>query len=128
MDAQTSASETSALASLVQAVAPLEFSRRATAPTAEARPEVLAENRFLAARDGMGARLIDAVAEERVRARAARQAARRARPHAVDLGCESSLDALATLADQRAPVALRVAREAGRLPGMVELLSDAFVC
>jgi carboxylate-amine ligase len=129
MDAQITAGETAALAALTQAIAHLELEEGYhTDPQAD-RPEVLAENRFLAARDGMDARLIDAVAERRVPAREllARLLAA-ARPHAADLGCESALDALVMLGEEPGAVRqLRVAQEAGDLPGLVRLLSDAFV-
>jgi carboxylate-amine ligase len=129
MDAQTRTSETSALASLVQAIAHLELEEGYHTDSQEARPEVLAENRFLAARDGMDARLIDPVAEQRVPARELLGKLLDAtRPHADALGCESSLEALATLAEQSgAAWQLRLARRAEQLPDMVKLLSDAFV-
>jgi glutamate---cysteine ligase / carboxylate-amine ligase len=129
MDAQTRTSETSALASLVQAIAHLELEEGYHTDSQEARPEVLAENRFLAARDGMDARLIDPVAEQRVPARELLGKLLDAtRPHADALGCESSLEALATLADQSgAAWQLRLARRAEQLPEMVKLLSNAFV-
>lgn len=65
-DAQTTVGEVAALAALIQSLVRLE----ATAPLADEvlldAPEVLAENRFLASRDGVSARLIDPVEEARV--------------------------------------------------------------
>jgi carboxylate-amine ligase len=55
MDAQTRVSDAAALAALVQCV----VRRHAEADADAAGEETLAENRFLAARDGMRARLID---------------------------------------------------------------------
>jgi len=56
MDAQSRASDTAALAAIIQC----RVRQHATArPSGAAGTEVLAENRFLAARDGMRARLID---------------------------------------------------------------------
>jgi carboxylate-amine ligase len=129
MDAQITPSETAALAALVQTVAHLELEEGYHIDPQADRPEVLAENRFIAARDGMGARLIDAVAEERVPARELlARLLEAARPHAVDLGCENLLDALVMLGEEPgAKRQRRVAREPGGLPGLVELLSDAFV-
>jgi carboxylate-amine ligase len=129
MDAQITSSETAALAALVQTIARLELEEGYHIDAQADRPEVLAENRFIAARDGMGARLIDAVAEERVPARLLlERLLDAARPHAVDLGCANVLDALVMLGEEPgAKRQRRVAKEPGRLPGLVELLSDAFV-
>jgi carboxylate-amine ligase len=59
MDAQTTVGETGALASLVQALARLELERGFASEGMIAAPEALDENRFLAARDGVDARLVD---------------------------------------------------------------------
>jgi glutamate---cysteine ligase / carboxylate-amine ligase len=56
MDAQTTVADTGALVSLVRSLARLELEGD---PVSTPSPEVLAENRFLAARDGLDARLID---------------------------------------------------------------------
>jgi carboxylate-amine ligase len=129
MDAQTSASETAALAALTQSIAHLELEEGYHTEAHATGPELLAENRFIAARDGMDARLIDPVAEERVPAR--ELLARLllvTRPHAAVLGCESALDALAALAGEPgAARQLRLASELERLPRLVEALSDAFL-
>jgi carboxylate-amine ligase len=69
MDAQTSIAETAALVALVRSLARLELERE-DEPAEHAGPEVLAENRFLAARDGLEARLIDPAAGRLVPARA----------------------------------------------------------
>ncbi|HWF75070.1 MAG TPA: YbdK family carboxylate-amine ligase [Solirubrobacteraceae bacterium] len=128
MDAQITASETAALAALVQSVARLELEEGYHVDPQTDRPEVLAENRFIAARDGMGARLIDVVAEERVPARRLlERLLEAARPHAEDLGCAQILDAVVMLSEEPGVKRQRrVAREPGRLPGLVELLADAF--
>lgn len=59
MDAQTSVADSAGLIALVQALARMVLEDEP--PTREVGPEVLAENRFLAARDGLHARLIDPV-------------------------------------------------------------------
>jgi carboxylate-amine ligase len=68
MDAQTCVADAAALIALVHSLAQLELEGEAVGPTAG--PEVLAENRFLAARDGLNARLIDPLKRELVPARA----------------------------------------------------------
>jgi carboxylate-amine ligase len=93
MDAQTSLRDVAALVAFVPAVARLEAVERYAPEALLDATEVLDENRFLAARDGVDARLIDPVAGERVPVRAlvARLVAA-ARPHAAELGGERTLD------------------------------------
>jgi carboxylate-amine ligase len=129
MDAQITTAETAALAALVQSIAHLELEEGYHSDPRWDHPELLAENRFIAARDGMSARLIDPVAEERIPAQRWLTALlEEARPHAADLGCEHALEALVVLGEEPgAKRQRRVAREVGSLPGLVELLSDAFL-
>jgi glutamate---cysteine ligase / carboxylate-amine ligase len=98
MDAQTTVEDVAALAALVQSLARLEFER----PSAEEEftpVEVIEENRFLAARDGMEALLIDADSGDRIPAIAQLELTLGAcRPHAELLGCERELAALRPLA------------------------------
>jgi carboxylate-amine ligase len=62
-------------------------------------PEVLAENRFLAARDGIHAELIEPERGTRRRAHELAEAAvAHCRAHAQDLGCVDELEAVAELA------------------------------
>ena len=63
MDAQSRLAETATLVALVQSIARLELEEGYVSEHACASEEVLAENRFLAARDGVDARLIDPAAE-----------------------------------------------------------------
>jgi carboxylate-amine ligase len=60
MDAQTTVADSAALTALVQCLVRLEATEGSGADPAIDLPEVLAENRFLAARDGVDASLIDA--------------------------------------------------------------------
>ena len=92
-------------------------------------PEVLAENRFLAARDGAVAALIDPVRETRVPvATLLEELMEAARPHAVRLGCESQLSRIHELVESPAAARqLDLARTPKRLPGLVEQLAAAFV-
>ena len=64
MDAQTRVADTAALVALVQCLVQAGGARRLTRATrSSTRPEVLEENRFIAARDGMEASLIDPARE-----------------------------------------------------------------
>ena len=65
MDAQTTICDTAALAALVQSIARLEV-EQGYLPPVSSTPEALDENRFLAARDGVAAELIDVDAERRI--------------------------------------------------------------
>jgi glutamate---cysteine ligase / carboxylate-amine ligase len=126
MDAQVDVARTAALCALVQAVARLEREEGFAAPALVGADELLAENRFLASRDGEDAELLDpergcAVPVRDVLARALRAAA----PHAEALGCAAELEALSAPSGctrQRA-----VAARGAGLEAVVEDLSGAFV-
>ena len=128
MDAQTTVAATAALVALVQSLARLEQEEGYASDPLLGAPEVLAENRFIAARDGAGAYLIDPVREERVPVRQLLDELLVAvRPHAEDLGCADELEHLNGL--QRRPPAqkqLEIARMPGKLPGLVKYLASAF--
>ena len=97
MDAQSTVREVAPLVALVQSLARLELEGD-TSPAAPGA-EVLAENRFLAARDGMEARLIDPAARSLVPVRETLEALlAECRPHAVALGCAQALDGVRCLA------------------------------
>ena len=129
MDAQTSVAETAALAALIQCVARLEVERGYVSLRALEVPEALDENRFLAARDGMGAELIDVELERRVPAReVALRLVDACAPHARVLGCEAELDHVVHMAEQTgADRQLDLARGPERLAGLVEALADSYV-
>ncbi|MDW5594813.1 YbdK family carboxylate-amine ligase [Conexibacter stalactiti] len=128
MDAQTRVEDTAALVALVQSVARLELEEGFVARQLVRSPEVLAENRFLALRDGMDADLIDPVAERLVPAR--EQLERlldAARPHAEELGCRDELDEAARLAAEPGAARQRALAERARnLPEVVRGLAEAF--
>jgi glutamate---cysteine ligase / carboxylate-amine ligase len=128
MDAQTTVAETAALAALVQAIARLELEERPP-PWRESWPEVLEENRFIAARDGLEAELIDPVRERRVPALTMLEELRAAaRPHAEDLGCLDALEHTAELARENgAARQRRLAGDGADLGPLVRALADAFV-
>jgi carboxylate-amine ligase len=127
MDAQITLGATAALAALVQCLVALEL-REGYADERQAFPEVLVENRFLAARDGVHAALIDPVAEaRRPVSEIVGDLLERCAPHAVDLGCSDELASVQDLL--RSPGAghqLRLARRSERLPGLVADLAREF--
>jgi glutamate---cysteine ligase / carboxylate-amine ligase len=99
MDGQTSVSDVAALAALVQSLARLELERPHADDDEPAAGEVIDENRFLAARDGMRALFIDLDSGRRVLATAQLERVLDAcRSHARRLGCDSELAALPRLA------------------------------
>ena len=128
MDAQTRLRDAAGLAALAQCLVRLEAEQGFAGDLAVAAQEVIAENRFLAARDGVDARLIDPELETRVRVGdLLGDLLAACRPHAQDLGCEEQLDSVAELVDD--PPARRqieTARGAASLGGLVEWLSDRF--
>jgi carboxylate-amine ligase len=129
MDAQTDLRATAALVALVQSVGRLEVEEGYASESLVAAEELLAENRFLAARDGIEADLLDPAAELRRPARAQLRAVLdAARSHADALGCRAELEGVARLALE--PPFLRqldVAERRGRLPGLMAELAAAFV-
>lgn len=107
MDVQSTVDASSALVALVQSVARLEAEEGFASDALRASPEVLAENRFLAARDGAEADLIDPVRERRIPVSTLLdELLRAAAPHARALGCEDELWAARELVD-RPPAALQ---------------------
>ena len=92
MDAQSTLAGSAALIALVLSLARLELEGDPMPVGAEVGPEVLAENRLLAARDGMNARLIDHTGRELVPVRRLiDDLVERCGPHAASLGCFGEL-------------------------------------
>jgi carboxylate-amine ligase len=122
MDAQTRVEDTAAIAALVQCLVRLE------APEVDEPPEVLSENRFVAARDGMSAELMSPPAwGRRPIQRVLAEVIEACEPVAVALDCVAELGHVATLA--ASPGAARQRELAGRmgsLEGLVAALSDDF--
>ncbi|MEA2410313.1 MAG: glutamate---cysteine ligase / carboxylate-amine ligase [Thermoleophilaceae bacterium] len=129
MDAQTTVAETASLAALVQCIARLEVERGYVSARALEVPEALDENRFLAARDGMDAELIDVELERRVPAREmALRLVDACAPHARALGCERELNGVVAMAERTgADRQLDNARGPARLRGLVEGLANQYV-
>jgi glutamate---cysteine ligase / carboxylate-amine ligase len=128
MDAQSTVADSAALTALVQCLVRLEATEGSGVDPRIDLPEVLDENRFLAARDGAEASLIDA-----------RHGCRTPVPdvldavlepcmaHAEDLGCVEQLQWTRNLAATPRPVRqLDLARGPDKLPGLVEALSALF--
>jgi carboxylate-amine ligase len=127
MDAQTTPADTAALVGLVQTIAHLELEQGFHSPKLIQADEIIKENRFLAARDGMRARFLDPVAERRVPARELLSDVLGAcREHAQDLGTGAALDHVATIsAEPGAERQRRLAQQRG-LDGMTRVLSRLF--
>ncbi|MGI8461694.1 MAG: carboxylate-amine ligase [Solirubrobacterales bacterium] len=127
-DAQTQVAETAALCALVQCIARLEIEDGFADQTLVDSWEVLCENRFLAARDGIDAELIDPRSEQRVPVR--RQLAELLEaciPHALALGCGAELERVRGFAERTgAERQIELARRPERLPGLVATLADDF--
>ena len=128
MDAQTTVEDSVGLVALVQSLVHMEATAQDSPDVSPGSAELLAENRFLAARDGMEAQFLDAALEgplsaHDVLARTLDACA----PDAEDLGCREELERARELSVR--PVAERQrerAREAGGLGGLVEALAASF--
>ena len=127
-DGQSELWETAAICALIQCTARLEVTEGYVSEKLVSAQEVLDENRFLAARDGMKAELIDPSAKRRVPAREVlAELLDACRSHATELGCARELDDVGSLAERTgADRQLEHARGPGRLPGLVSTLADQF--
>jgi glutamate---cysteine ligase / carboxylate-amine ligase len=106
MDAQSRIAETATLVALVQSIARLELEEGYASEDIVFAEEVLAENRFLAARDGVDARLIDPTTESlRPLNDQLTELLEAVHDHAVALGCLEQLEHVPALAT--APGAFR---------------------
>jgi carboxylate-amine ligase len=128
MDAQTTVADSAALAALVQCLVRLEATEGSGADPAIDLPEVLAENRFLAARDGAEASLIDARQGRRAPvSEVLASVLAMCAEHAEDLGCSEELKWTRNLAAAPRPVRqMDLARGPAKLPGLVEALAALF--
>jgi carboxylate-amine ligase len=98
MDAQPRLSSTAALTALVQAVARLELEQGYASQKLVTAQEVLAENRFIAARDATAAELIDPTRAKLVPvSQVLDDLLAAARPHAAVLDAADELDELPML-------------------------------
>jgi len=124
LDAATRVDDAAALAALVQCLVRRNAeSRPARAP----EPEVLAENRFLAARDGMRAQLVDGFGARTRPVRDQLDAIlETCRPYAAALGCAGELAGVAALATDPGDVRQRRLAAVHGLERLPTLLGDAF--
>jgi carboxylate-amine ligase len=127
MDAQTRVADTAAIAAFVQCL--VRLAAESVGDGWDEPIEVLSENRFIAARDGMEGSLIDPPSWGRRPVREVLAAlADACAPHAQALGCTAELAHVATLAATPGAARQRaLADRAGTLEGLVHALSDEFI-
>ncbi len=127
MDAQSTLREAAPLVALIQSLARLELESD-VAPLVPS-PEVLDENRFLAARDGMGAELIDPTSGRLTPVRDMLEVVLGdCRNHARELGCADALDQVRRLAHANGADRQRAFAAGGaRLEGLVARLASLFL-
>ena len=128
MDAQTRIRDTAALVALVQCLVRIEALHGMAEPELTHAPEVLDENRFLAARDGIHAQLLDPHRDRCVPASGRLATLVDACwPHARALGCARELGLLAHLAGDPGAVRQRaIASERSGLNGLLHCLQAEF--
>jgi glutamate---cysteine ligase / carboxylate-amine ligase len=128
MDAQSRLVETATLVALVQAIARLELEDGYVSEHVSSFEEVLAENRFLAARDGVDARLIDPTAESlRPIKDILAELLDSARPHAAAVGCLDELERTTALVASPGAARQRACASGdNRLLRLVPSLADVF--
>jgi carboxylate-amine ligase len=123
MDVATEVEHTAALVALVQCLVRLELEQGWASDALIGAPEALAENRFLAARDGVHAALIEPEhGTRRPVGELTDAAVAQCRAHAQDLGCTNELEAVTELA--RHGAADRQREIAGR-HGLTEVVRAA---
>lgn len=127
-DAQTTIGATAGVAALIQALVRLESTEGYVSTELVEAQEVLEENRFIAARDGMDAELVHVRSASLVPVRRQlEELLTVCEPHADDLGTRAELDELRALMDSPGAARQRATvREAG-LVGLVASLASAFV-
>ena len=127
MDAQTTATDARALAALVQTIAHLELEEGYQPSRLIHADEVIHENRFLAARDGMSAQFIDPVADRRVSAlESLDHLLLAAGSHAEQLGCEDALQHVVEMAHHTGASRQRRIAKAEGMAGVASALAELF--
>ena len=126
MDAQTRSEDNAALVALTRCLVRLEqMESKLTTRDIDAQ-EIISENRFLAARDGVDAELIDAELADRVSVpKIVETMMPHLMPHAEDLDCVNELELCTDLARVNGAVRQRrISREVPSLAQMVGILAD----
>lgn len=127
MDAQTSLAETAALVALARCLVVAEATDRVAAERLIRSPEVLDENRFLAARDGMAAEFVDPRTPTRVPARVlAEEMIESMRLYATRLGCWDELRSLRSMIERPPADRQRATADRHGVEAIVPALSEAF--
>jgi carboxylate-amine ligase len=127
-DAQTTMAGTAGIAALIQALVRMEATEGYVSPELVGAQEVIEENRFIAARDGMEAHLVDVTTATQVPVRHQLDELLTAcQPHADDLGSRAELDRLHALMEAPGAARQRAAVREGGLRGLVASLASAFV-
>jgi carboxylate-amine ligase len=127
MDAQTTLEDVAAVAALVQTLALLELERPEGSGEGPPANELVDENRFLAARDGMQALLIDGATGGRIAAVDQLDGLLAAcGPHAELLGCERELEGVRRLGAANGAARQVAQAHAGDLRGVVGGLAHAY--
>ncbi len=128
MDAQSESWATHALIALVQSIAHLELEEGYHVSPLVGSAEIIAENRFAAARGGAQAYLIDPLHETQVPvARALEDLLAAAEPHARALGIDGAQDdARRLVTDSGSERQRRAAAAAGPPTSVVRWLADVF--
>jgi carboxylate-amine ligase len=125
MDASSTLREAAALVALIQSLARLELEGQPL--DQRTGPEVLAENRFLAARDGTHARLIDPAVRRLVSLDVIVDGlVEDCRPHATQLGCAAALDDVPRLLRTNGAARQRAAAALHGLGSVAPALADQF--
>jgi glutamate---cysteine ligase / carboxylate-amine ligase len=127
MDAQSSVSDIAPIVALIQSFARLVLEGEYR--PVPASPEVVEENGFLAARDGMDALLIDPRSRRLIPLRELlRRHLETCRPHAAALGCTAELEGVARLASRTGADRQRAHLRGGEdYVGLVRHLAGEFV-
>jgi len=128
MDAQTRCADTAALVALVVSLVKMEAEEGFASEGAIRAQEVISENRFLAARDGVDAELIDPDLETRIPVPELLDGLLDVcRPHAAELDCADELESVRLIVDDPPNKRqIATARDAPSLGRLVERLSDRF--